>query len=308
MEVYDLEKEKEKELALLEREYDIKRKLIIAKWTQRIEEEKQSKMSQMMIDVKNLNMDDDEEGEEEEEEKKKATADQNKVMEMVLQGNVKYVLIEGEAGVGKSYTLQRVIHAANITWGRNCAALTAYTGIAAKHIDGITIHSFLGLSINNFETLSVEQIITKTMRRPSVLKQLEQTKVLLIDEFNMMDAYDVDMMDRLLRSIRKQPNQPFGGMKMVMSADLLQLPPIISATKENLLHPYKSPYFFSANYWPQVMKDGSARVKLTTPFRTKDVKFFNMLSCVQKGDITSEQFVRELEIPVDRDDKSQAMA
>ena len=54
---------------------------------------------------------------------------------------------------------------------------------------------------------------------------ISKTDVLVIDEISMMHDFRLDMLDDILRVVRKV-DQPFGGIQLVMSGDFFQLPPI----------------------------------------------------------------------------------
>lgn len=57
------------------------------------------------------------------------------------------IFLTGEPGAGKTYTLNKFIEQARAKGKR--IAITASTGIAASHIDGMTIHSWSGLGIKD---------------------------------------------------------------------------------------------------------------------------------------------------------------
>jgi ATP-dependent DNA helicase PIF1 len=59
-----------------------------------------------------------------------------------------------------------------------------------------------------------------------VTKELRKTKVVVIDEVSMVSAELLHKLDYLTRSIRQNFKEPFGGMRVVGSGDMLQLPPV----------------------------------------------------------------------------------
>ena len=68
----------------------------------------------------------------------KLTAEQNEILQAVLQG--RNVFFTGSAGTGKSFLLKRILGALP----PESTVAAASTGIAACHIGGITLHSFAG--------------------------------------------------------------------------------------------------------------------------------------------------------------------
>ena len=56
------------------------------------------------------------------------------------------VFLTGAAGVGKSYLLRYVIQELEAAWpGAGQVPVVAPTGIAASHVQGVTIHSWAGI-------------------------------------------------------------------------------------------------------------------------------------------------------------------
>ncbi|BAR06525.1 PIF1 helicase domain protein [Scardovia inopinata] len=150
------------------------------------------------------------------------------------------VFLTGAPGAGKTYVLNQFISQARSKG--EIVAITASTGIAATHIDGQTIHSWSGIGVDTVLTASVLKRI-KTRRR----RAIKDTDILVIDEVSMIHAWLFDMVDQVCRSI-KRSDQPFGGIQVILSGDLFQLPPV-SRTRANS-DPYSmaepSPEFLAA--------------------------------------------------------------
>ncbi|NEG69508.1 PIF1 family DEAD/DEAH box helicase [Bifidobacterium choloepi] len=128
------------------------------------------------------------------------------------------VFLTGAPGAGKTYVLNQFVAAARAV-GKS-VAVTASTGIAATHINGQTIHSWSGVGIHNALSESLLKTV-RTRRR----KQITATDILVIDEVSMMHAWLFDIVDRICRFVRKD-ERPFGGLQVVLSGDLFQLPPV----------------------------------------------------------------------------------
>lgn len=130
------------------------------------------------------------------------------------------VFLTGEPGSGKSHTIN-----AYVAWLRSHGiepAITASTGIAATHIQGLTIHAWSGIGIREY--LSPEDIDYITSKE-YVVKRIQKTSVLIIDEVSMLSGETLDMVDEVCRAC-KRSEYPFGGMQVVLVGDFFQLPPI----------------------------------------------------------------------------------
>ena len=130
------------------------------------------------------------------------------------------VYLTGPAGSGKTFLLNKYISYLRKN-GRG-VGVTASTGIAATHMDGITIHSWSGLGIKS--EVSKEDV-SKILKKRFIKKRFENTGVLIIDEISMLSAEQFDSLNFICQAF-KQNHSPFGGMQIVCSGDLFQLPPI----------------------------------------------------------------------------------
>src|ERR1700735_4659948 len=110
------------------------------------------------------------------------------------------VFLTGEPGSGKTHTINRYVQ-----WLRERGiepAVTASTGIAATHINGMTVHSWSGIGIkSNISNYDVELI----QSREKTAMRIVQAKVLIIDEISMLDAQTLGSVDRVLRTLRHRP-------------------------------------------------------------------------------------------------------
>ncbi len=177
------------------------------------------------------------------------------------------VFLTGEPGSGKTHTVNvyvEYLRAHGIE-----PAITASTGIAATHIHGQTIHSWSGIGINR--TLSPYDI-DRIATTEHVVKRIQKTKALIIDEISMIDATTLDMVDTILRAI-KQNDEPFGGIQIVMVGDFFQLPPITQVGQQ--------PHFaFVASVWGRMKP---VICYLTEQHRQRDTEFLSLLSAIRKN-------------------------
>ena len=137
------------------------------------------------------------------------------------------VFLTGAPGAGKTYVLNEFVKQARARGAS--VAVTASTGIAATHLNGQTIHSWSGVGVAEAMTDSLLKQI-KTRRG----KRIRATDILVIDEISMMHAWLFDMVDQACRAVRRNP-EPFGGLQVVMSGDLFQLPPVAHVKRDREL-------------------------------------------------------------------------
>lgn len=130
------------------------------------------------------------------------------------------VFLTGAAGSGKTYVLNQYIkllkqHGIGV-------AVTASTGIAATHLNGLTIHSWSGVGIR--DALSKAEI-RALLEKAYLQKHFAKTDVLIIDEVSMLPPSLLDLVNEVCKAF-KENRKPFGGMQVILSGDLFQLPPV----------------------------------------------------------------------------------
>ena len=130
------------------------------------------------------------------------------------------VFLTGSAGSGKTFLLGKYI---NFLRSKGVeVGVTAPTGIAATHLEGITIHSWSGIGIK--KDLS-DNDLKKILKRKYLQNRFRTTGVLIIDEVSMLHSYRLDMVDQVCRAF-KQNSLPFGGLQVILCGDFFQLPPV----------------------------------------------------------------------------------
>lgn len=139
------------------------------------------------------------------------------------------VYLTGSAGSGKTYLLNKYIKYLN---DNNInVAVTASTGIAATHMNGMTIHSWSGLGIKNILT---ENDLDQLEEKKYLWKRYEKTKVLIIDEISMLSGSQLEMIERISRRFKRN-DKPFGGIQIILSGDFFQLPPVFKDNNNKLI-------------------------------------------------------------------------
>ena len=205
------------------------------------------------------------------------------------------VFLTGKAGSGKTTFLHYI--------NRNTSkkmVVVAPTGVAAINAGGMTIHSFFQLPIGMFvpETkwsgfLDFENavyshgaLLKKVRINRQKRKLLQQLELLIIDEVSMVRADVMDAMDVVLKHIRKNYRQPFGGVQVLMIGDLYQLPPVVTdQDKTMLFRYYESPYFFSAKV---IRESPPVRLELQKVYRQHEKEFIGLLNKVRHNQISEE--------------------
>ncbi len=172
------------------------------------------------------------------------------------------VFLTGEPGSGKTHTVNQ--YADYLREHNIQPAITASTGIAATHLNGITIHSWAGIGIK--EHLS-KRDLEKIAKTSYVRKRVEKAKVLIIDEISMLEAGTFTMVDLVCQQIF-QTKQPFGGLQVVVVGDFFQLPPI----------GHQAEFSFKSIAW---QKANFVVCYLTEQYRQDDVDFLKMLSAIR---------------------------
>lgn len=199
------------------------------------------------------------------------------------------IYLTGSAGSGKTHTLNQYInylkdHGIEV-------AVTASTGIAATHMNGITIHGFSGIGIRDNLT---EYDLDELTQKPYLVKRFHKTKVLIIDEVSMLHARTLDAVDLVCRKFKRN-NLPFGGMQVILSGDFFQLPPI---TRSHSTSP-QIDMFDQTEGSEQIPKDlivysrawkemRPAICYLTEQHRQDDQIFTNILNKIRENKIESE--------------------
>lgn len=161
---------------------------------------------------------------------------QDKALALLKSG--KNVFLTGSAGAGKTYVLNQYI-----AYLRTCqvsVAITASTGIAATHMNGLTIHAWSGIGVK--EALGPKEL--EFMKGKKYLKnQIESAQVLIIDEISMLHKQQLNLVNAVLKYF-KGNDLPFGGIQMVFSGDFFQLPPVGKPNEDN-----KDKFVFMSEAW-----------------------------------------------------------
>lgn len=227
---------------------------------------------------------------------------QGLALEILLAGES--ALLTGPAGTGKTYLLNQFIKLAKYE-GKH-VSVTATTGLAATHLGGSTIHAWAGIGVYDVLPPGFADHMSKGRH-----EIIEKTDVLIIDEISMLHDYRLDMVDEVCRIVRKRPDEPFGGIQVVMSGDFFQLPPV------NREGSRAGGFVVGSNVWQQLQpvvlyldvqhrqKEGNDLHDILTHMRAGDLRRRHAEKLLERADVQppSDEALTELHtvnIDVDR--------
>ncbi len=188
------------------------------------------------------------------------------------------IYLTGNAGSGKTYLLNKYItylqdHSIPV-------AVTASTGIAATHMNGMTIHGWSGMGIKNkMDEKDLEQLEEKKY----LWKRFEKARVLIIDEISMLHGYQLEMIEKICRRFKRN-EKPFGGLQVILSGDFFQLPPV---QKSNELNDLESNMVYANDAWTIL---NPAICYLTEQHRQQDEILTDILNNIRSNDLGEKHY------------------
>ncbi|MEQ7799130.1 AAA family ATPase [Pedobacter sp. ASV1-7] len=199
------------------------------------------------------------------------------------------IFLTGKAGTGKTTLLKKIKETST-----KKMAVIAPTGVAAMNAKGTTINSFFQLppgsffpgdiSFENLQSgfISIQSMVSDLSYTREKLSLFNELELLIIDEVSMVRCDLLDVIDAILRSVRKN-NAPFGGVQLLLIGDLYQLPPVTKREDWSFLNrAYPSPYFFDALV---IRRYPVLQIELTTVFRQTEPEFIKILNDIRNNQI-----------------------
>ncbi len=195
------------------------------------------------------------------------------------------IFLTGKAGTGKTTFLKylRDQSAKNMI-------VAAPTGVAAINAGGVTLHSLFQLPFQPYlptegNRLQLLQNIRYNKQRINLLRKME---LLVIDEISMVRCDTLDAIDSILKSVRQNRQEPFGGVQILFIGDLFQLPPVAKREEWNILNQYyDSPFFFDSK---AIKEQTPLLIELNKIYRQKEESFVELLNKVRNNQMEMDDF------------------
>jgi ATP-dependent exoDNAse (exonuclease V) alpha subunit len=181
------------------------------------------------------------------------------------------VFLTGKAGTGKSTFIQLAE-----TISETICLKAAPTGIAARNMEGDTIHTLFHLppQLN----LPMDERVQHVRFNQEDGCYLSAADVLIIDEVSMVSSATLDCIDVVLQNVCKN-NKPFGGKKVLLVGDPFQLPPVVkSDERHRLKQHYTSEYFFHAKVFQKI---NPIKIELQEIYRQNEKTFIEVLNDIR---------------------------
>ena len=200
-----------------------------------------------------------------------------------IEGSNQSFFITGKAGTGKSTFVHFFTQKT-----KKQVLLTAFTGIAAINVGGVTLHSFFRFPFRAL--LPNDEEITLFKEQDKKRKIIEEIDTIIIDEVSMLRADILQAIDYSLRVNGGDSHSPFGGKQILFVGDLFQLPPVTNDSngfeRELFKEIFKSPYFFDCDAYRNL---NTTFYEFQIPQRQKeDLEFVELLDKVRDCSIDGE--------------------
>ena len=205
--------------------------------------------------------------------------------DITLEDNIKRImkmeshwLIHGPGGTGKSYMVREIARCFRER-GFNRFAVLATTGVAALNINGMTLNSFFMCGAFRGKP---EEIFNKTLAKRDIANKarlafISKIDFIMIEECSMLTCKLFIYMSEFLRRVRRV-DKPFGGVKIILIGDFMQLPPVCNQGMNN-----KYRYIFETKLWQKMQREpgGLKIMSLTEGHRYTDIMWSRMLNRIR---------------------------
>lgn len=177
------------------------------------------------------------------------------------------IFITGGAGTGKSTFVRWIM-----SQFEGSVILGAPTAQSAINIGGKTLHSLC--------QLPPDWILKKDIQRAPQRKEIQEAKLLIIDEISMVTANVLDGVSGFLR-LNRNIDKPFGGLPVIMVGDMFQLPPVVTESSRYL---YQRVYGSAKFYNAKCLKETTYyAVEFKKTYRQSDQHFVDILCRLREG-------------------------
>lgn len=158
----------------------------------------------------------------------------------------------------------------------------APTGIAALHVGGDTMHRLFHIPVPCYEAPSFAKDNKKAVPKATV-KMLAMADTVIIDEISMCRA---DVFSYAIKVLRKAEKLKGSKIRVIVSGDFSQLPPVVKRGDEKLLKKFgfdPSGYAFTTSEWKSL---NFKIVELDEIRRQDEAEFVENLNRIRVGDFS----------------------
>jgi hypothetical protein len=127
----------------------------------------------------------------------------------------------------------------------------------------------------------MKKAIDEFNKSSNKLESMLQLQYLIIDECSMIAATLLQFIDLFFRRILKNLDCVFGGLRIVLVGDVMQLPPIIK-NKIQMFYFFESTSYFNGNF---------SVAYLSQSFRQNDQSFIDILNRIRIGETTNDDLI-----------------
>lgn len=192
----------------------------------------------------------------------------------VIDGNHRF-LLGNFIVTHNTYTIKKV--AEYFTRKGEVCECTATTGVAAVGINvpeyGVqarTLHSWSGIGMPQSDRSW--NFISVVEKKPKAVKRWLTTSLLIIDEISMLGKNLFEAISEVGKKL-KLSKKPFGGIRLLLSGDFLQLPPV------------KDEWCFLSEEWKKL---DAIVFEFDEPKRYDDLSYFHLLLRIRQGEHTQK--------------------
>ena len=195
------------------------------------------------------------------------------------------LFIIGSGGVGKSKLLKTMQEYNSENDNKNMH-ITSTTGVSAYNVNGMTIHSFMGIGTGDRD---VSFLIKRVFRNKDIVQRLMETDILVIDELSMLSASLFEKINAICQHFRKN-NSFMGGIQTIFTADPMQLLPVFNKNPAIFSEPEDTRLIIeSTEFNDKFNKKNKNIITLNKNFRQlNDSSFIDLLNRVRLGNQTSD--------------------
>ncbi|KAI8423307.1 hypothetical protein MSG28_014329 [Choristoneura fumiferana] len=197
------------------------------------------------------------------------------------------LFVTGGAGCGKTFVLKTIVQhirrcyapTTDLLLNATFVEVTAPTGVAARLINGKTIHSALCLGIEKGKATVYRQMTGQ--RLEDMRRKWRHIRWLIIDEISMV-SYEVLRSIHLRLQELKNCNDIFGGVNIIIFGDIMQLSPVKGSWC------FQQPFTFQGE--PHLWRYFGLCELKTNVRQQNDCQFIDILNHLRVGELSMEQY------------------